>query len=53
MEEKISAYEEERKFLHEQFKLLVEKSANCSVEELIKISQQMVAIHSILYNSYC
>ncbi len=53
MGEKINTFEEERKLLHEQFKLLAEKSADCSAEELIKISQQMTAIHSVLYNSCC
>lgn len=39
---------EERELLHEQFKLLVEKSKECPVELLPALCAQMIAIHSVL-----
>ncbi len=40
--------QEETGLLHKQLKLLAEKSSNCSIEELVKLTEQMVNIFTIL-----
>lgn len=42
-------FAEDRETLHEQFKLLAERSKDCSPAELAAISEQMVAIHRVLH----
>ena len=45
---------EETELLHQQFKLLAEKSKNCGTKDLIGISDCMVSIHAILrFGYYC
>lgn len=42
--------QEEVELLHKQQKLLVEKSSDCSLEELVKLTEQMVKIFTVLNN---
>ncbi len=50
IKENIFAAEEE--LLHKQFKMLAEKSKDCSTDELIALTEQMVKIYSVL-NQLC
>ena len=43
--------QEETGLLHKQLKLLAEKSSNCSIEELVKLTEQMVNIFTVLNES--
>lgn len=40
----------DRELLHKQLELLAEKSKDCSIEELVKISEQMSQIFTVLHN---
>lgn len=42
--------QEEVGLLHKQLKLLAEKSSDCSSEELVKLTEQMVKIFTALNN---
>ena len=46
--EKTDVFAEERELLHKQLELLAEKSENCSPHELAELSEQRVAIYSLL-----
>ncbi len=50
MEEKklFAVLQEERELLHKQLQLLAEQSKSCTPTELAKLSEQMVAIYSVL-----
>ncbi len=50
--EENNVYKEEMKMLHEQFKLLAEQSKGCQPHELAELSEQMVAIFSVLNLSF-
>lgn len=43
-----NVYEEERELLHKQLKLLAEQSVGCLPHDLAELSEQMVAIYSVL-----
>lgn len=45
-----NTYIEEKELLHEQMKLLAEQSKGCQPHELAELSEQMVAIYSVLHN---
>lgn len=43
---------EEIELLHKQFKILAEKSKDCSINELVILTEQMVKLHCVLNQSY-
>ena len=47
-----AVFREERELLHKQLRLLVEQSENCTSTELSKLSEQMIAIYSVLTPGY-
>lgn len=49
-EKKENIFSQERQLLHEQLKLLAEQSGKCSAENLAALSEQMVAIYSVLHS---
>lgn len=51
-ENKTYTFAGERNLLHEQLRLLAERSKTCSDSELAEISAQMVAIYSTLYTQH-
>lgn len=40
--------QDERELLHKQLRLLAEQSKSCTPTELAKLSEQMIAIYSVL-----
>lgn len=43
-----AVFQEERELLHKQLQLLAEQSKSCTPTELAKLSEQMIAIYSVL-----
>lgn len=48
-EKETSVFAQERELLHKQLELLAEQSKGCLPHELAELSEQMVAIYSVLH----